>query len=127
MTLRTTLRQSCSMYLVNFLADNGLAVIPETAIVEGSISGKECFVVCGKSSYKCTILGQGKQCYLILVCLHILCNKGDESSLKDLEKKMMDERREGEPPPSKKAKLVKVPSSKGKRKQQQIKNKASLL
>ena len=32
------------MYLVNFLEDNGLAVIPETSIVEGSTFGKECFV-----------------------------------------------------------------------------------
>ena len=60
---------------------------------------------CGKSSYKCTILGQGKQFYLILVCLNILCNKGDESSLKVIEKQVMEERREGEPPPSKKEKL----------------------
>ena len=44
MTLRITLRQSCSMYLVNFLEDNGLAGIPETSIVEGSIFVKECFV-----------------------------------------------------------------------------------
>ena len=32
------------IYLVNFLADNRLAVVPETSIVEGIISGKECFV-----------------------------------------------------------------------------------
>ena len=32
------------MYLVNFLADNGLAVVPEISIVERIISGKECFV-----------------------------------------------------------------------------------
>ena len=32
------------MYLVNFNADNGLAVVPETSIAEESVFGKECFV-----------------------------------------------------------------------------------
>ena len=65
MTLRITLRQSCSMYLVNFLEDNGLAVIPETSIVEGSIFGKECFV--RKVATSVLYWDNVKQCYLILV------------------------------------------------------------
>ena len=77
MTLHTTLRQSCSMYLVNFNADNGLAVVPETSIAEESVFGKECFV----EKVATSVLY-----WAYLVCLHIICNKGDESSLKVLEK-----------------------------------------